>query len=324
MSAQKVMNERDALAFVQRLRQQGKRLVFTNGCFDLLHPGHVVYLEAARVLGDALLVAVNADASVRALKGPGRPVLPARDRARLLAALACVDAVTIFNDLTAERLVALLQPEIYVKGGDYAEGRGKRLPEAQAVGRYGGQICLMPLQEGYSTTALLQRIFVQAQVQQEKGTASSMVERTLVIVKPDGVQRGLVGEILRRFEQRGLKIVGLKLIQIERALAERHYAIHQGKPFYNDLINFITAAPVVCLVLEGPQAIKVVRDLVGATRFFEAAAGTIRGDFALNLTMNLIHASDSPETAKAEISLFFQPAELVEYRREIDRWTSGT
>lgn len=150
-----------------------------------------------------------------------------------------------------------------------------------------------------------------------------MAQRTLIIVKPDGVQRGLVGEILGRFERRGLKIVGLKLMSVSRSLAETHYAVHRDKPFFGDLIEFITAAPVVCAVIEGPEAIAVVRKLVGATRFTEAEAGSIRGDFALDLTMNLIHASDAPDTAEKEVKLFFRPTELIAYARDGDRWITG-
>lgn len=150
-----------------------------------------------------------------------------------------------------------------------------------------------------------------------------MAQRTLIIVKPDGVQRGLVGEILGRFERRGLKIVGLKLMSVSRSLAETHYAVHKERPFFPDLIEFITAGPVVCAVIEGPEAIGVVRMLVGATKFTEAVPGSIRGDFALDLTMNLIHASDAPETAVQEVSLFFEPHELVDYAREGDRWVAS-
>lgn len=150
-----------------------------------------------------------------------------------------------------------------------------------------------------------------------------MAQRTLIIIKPDGVQRGLVGEILGRIERRGLKLVGLKLVAMDRSLAETHYAVHREKPFFSDLITFITAAPVVCAVVEGPEAITIVRNLVGATRFTEAEAGSIRGDFALDLTMNLIHASDAPDTAEKEVDLFFQPDELVAYSREGDRWVTG-
>ena len=146
------------------------------------------------------------------------------------------------------------------------------------------------------------------------------MQRTLVIVKPDGVQRGLVGEILGRFERRGLKLVGLKLIQIDRALAERHYAIHRGKFFYESLVQHISAAPSVIAAIEGPEAIQIVRTMVGATRPWEAAPGSIRGDFAVQGLRNLIHASDAPDTAEAELALFFEPHEFVRYAREIDRW----
>jgi nucleoside-diphosphate kinase len=145
-------------------------------------------------------------------------------------------------------------------------------------------------------------------------------ERTLVIVKPDGVQRGLVGEILGRFERRGLKIVALKMMSVSRDLAERHYAVHQGKFFYEGLVSYISASPVVVCAIEGPHAISVVRAMVGSTRPYEAAAGTIRGDLALAGLRNLIHASDAPETAQAEIALWFRPDELVELPREVDRW----
>lgn len=147
-----------------------------------------------------------------------------------------------------------------------------------------------------------------------------MNERTLVLVKPDGVQRLLVGRILARFEERGLKLVGLKLMQADRALAERHYAVHRDKPFFKGLLNFITSGPLVALALEGPNAIAVVRSMVGATRPHEATAGTIRGDLAVETAQNLVHASDGAETAAAELALWFKPGELLEYVREIDRW----
>ena len=147
-----------------------------------------------------------------------------------------------------------------------------------------------------------------------------MTERTLVLVKPDGVQRLLTGRILARFEERGLKIVGLKLVAVDRELAERHYAVHRAKPFFGGLVDFITSSPLVALALEGPNAISVVRAMVGATRPHEAAPGTIRGDFALETAQNLIHASDGPETATTELALWFGPGELLEYGREIDRW----
>lgn len=147
-----------------------------------------------------------------------------------------------------------------------------------------------------------------------------MTERTLVLVKPDGVQRLLTGRIIARFEERGLKIVGLKLMQVDRALAERHYDVHREKPFFRGLVDFITSSPLVALALEGPNAIAVVRAMIGATRPNEAAAGTIRGDLALETAQNLVHASDGPETAESELALWFAPAEILAYPREIDRW----
>ena len=147
-----------------------------------------------------------------------------------------------------------------------------------------------------------------------------MTERTLVLVKPDGVQRLLVGRILARFEERGLKLVGLKLVRVDRSLAERHYAIHREKPFFEGLVAFITSAPLVAIALEGPKAIGIVRTMVGATRPHEAASGTIRGDLALETAQNLVHASDGPETAEGELRLWFASNELHAYDREIDRW----
>jgi nucleoside-diphosphate kinase len=150
-----------------------------------------------------------------------------------------------------------------------------------------------------------------------------VTERTLVLVKPDGVQRLLVGRIIARFEERGLKIVGLKLVRASRELAERHYAIHRDKPFFAALVDFITSGPLVAAVLEGPGAIGLVRTMVGATRPAEAAPGSIRGDLAIETGQNLVHASDGPETAAAEVALWFRPEELVEYEREVDRWLIG-
>jgi nucleoside-diphosphate kinase len=147
-----------------------------------------------------------------------------------------------------------------------------------------------------------------------------VTERTLVLVKPDGVQRLLTGRILARFEERGLKIVGLKLVHVDRELAERHYAVHREKPFFGGLVAFITSSPLVAVALEGPNAIAVVRTMVGATRPHEAAPGTIRGDFALETAQNLIPASDGADTAAAELALWFEAGELVEYERDIDRW----
>ena len=150
-----------------------------------------------------------------------------------------------------------------------------------------------------------------------------MTDRTLILVKPDGVQRQLSGRIIARFEERGLKIVGLKLVKVDRDLAERHYAVHRGKPFFDGLVKFITSSPLVAMVLEGPGAIGMVRTMVGATRPTEAAPGTIRGDLAVEMGQNLIHASDAPETAVTEIGVWFRPEELVSYEREIDRWVIG-
>ena len=146
------------------------------------------------------------------------------------------------------------------------------------------------------------------------------VERTLVIVKPDGVQRGLVGEIVVRWERRGLKLVAMELRRIERSVAERHYGEHQGKPFYPGLVEHITSGPAVLMVLEGPDAIAVVRATNGATNPAAAAPGTIRADFALSMGLNLVHASDSPESAAREIALFFEDDAIVSYERGIDRW----
>ncbi|HSK53038.1 MAG TPA: nucleoside-diphosphate kinase [Clostridia bacterium] len=147
-----------------------------------------------------------------------------------------------------------------------------------------------------------------------------VTERTLVLVKPDGVQRLLTGRILARYEERGLKIVGLKLVRVDRDLAERHYAVHREKPFFDGLVEFITSGPLVALALDGPNAIAIVRALNGATRPHEAAPGTIRGDFAVETAQNIVHASDSAETAASELALWFAPGELHEYGREIDRW----
>jgi nucleoside-diphosphate kinase len=146
------------------------------------------------------------------------------------------------------------------------------------------------------------------------------MQQTLVIVKPDAVQRGLIGGVISRLEARGLKLVGLKLIAIDEALARRHYGVHEGKPFFAGLIQYITSSPVVVGVFEGPEAVAVVRSTVGATNPVAAAPGTIRGDWALEIGRNLIHASDSPETATTEVALFFKPDEIVSYERATDRW----
>jgi nucleoside-diphosphate kinase len=146
------------------------------------------------------------------------------------------------------------------------------------------------------------------------------VERTLVIVKPDGVQRGLIGEIILRFERRGLKLVGMKFMQITPELASRHYAVHKGKPFYEPLVAYITSSPVVVMVWEGKQAIEVVRKTMGATNPVKAEPGTIRADLGVEIGRNLVHGSDGPETAAFEVALFFREDELVEWTRSAERW----
>src|SRR5512133_3782676 len=139
------------------------------------------------------------------------------------------------------------------------------------------------------------------------------MEHSLVLVKPDGVQRGLVGEVILRLERRGLRLVGAKFLQVSQELAETHYAIHKGKPFYEGLIGYITSAPVMAMVWEGPNAVAAVRQTMGATRPTEAAPGTLRHDFALQVGRNLTHASDSPENGEKEVALWFAPAELVSW-----------
>lgn len=146
------------------------------------------------------------------------------------------------------------------------------------------------------------------------------MEKTLVILKPDAVQRGLVGELIGRFERRGLRLVALKQMRVSRELAEQHYAVHQGKPFYEPLVSYITSDPVIVFALEGNKAIEAVRQTVGATNPTAAAPGTIRADFALEIGRNLIHASDGTETAAAELALWFKPEELVEWKRDGERW----
>ena len=152
-------------------------------------------------------------------------------------------------------------------------------------------------------------------------TGETNVQRTLIIFKPDAVQRGIVGELLARFERRGLRIVAMRLVRVDRAMAERHYAVHAGKFFFEDLVRTIVASPVIAAVLEGPHAIPVVRTMVGGTRPHEAAPGTIRGDYALAPLRNLIHASDAPDTAASEIALWF-PGGVLEYRRDIEKWVT--
>lgn len=146
------------------------------------------------------------------------------------------------------------------------------------------------------------------------------MEKTFVILKPDTVQRRLIGQSIARFEQHGLKIMAMKFMQVPEALALEHYAVHKERAFFKSLIAYITSGPVVAMVLAGPNAIKIVRNVVGATNPVEAAPGTIRGDFGMQTGRNLIHASDGPDTAEAEIALWFGEDSLVEYNRDIDRW----
>ena len=146
-------------------------------------------------------------------------------------------------------------------------------------------------------------------------------ERTLVVLKPDAIQRAIAAEILARFERRGLRIAALRMLRVDPAMAAKHYAVHKGKFFYDDLVKTMTASPVIAAVLEGPNAITVVRAMVGGTRPHEAAEGSIRGDYALVGLRNLVHASDAPETADAEIKLWF-PEGVISYSRDIDRWMS--
>jgi nucleoside-diphosphate kinase len=146
------------------------------------------------------------------------------------------------------------------------------------------------------------------------------MQRTLVLAKPDAVQRGLIGEILGRFERKGLKVVGLRLLSVPRDMAEEHYAVHAGKHFYAGLVEFITSSPVAAIALEGPDAIAVVRTMVGKTMPNEADPGTIRGDLGISGLRNLIHASDAPETAETELDLWFGADALVDYDRDVDAW----
>lgn len=146
------------------------------------------------------------------------------------------------------------------------------------------------------------------------------MEKSLVLVKPDGVQRGLIGEVILRLEKRGLRLVGAKFLEVSLELAETHYAVHKGKPFYEPLIRYITSAPVMAMVWEGPNAVAAIRQTMGATRPVEAAPGSIRHDFALEVGRNLTHASDSVENGGKEAALWFAPDELVSWERDNDRW----
>ncbi len=149
------------------------------------------------------------------------------------------------------------------------------------------------------------------------------MQQTLVLLKPDCVQRRLAGTVVQRFEQKGLRLVGMKLVQPARGLAEQHYAVHKGKPFYESLLAFLTSGPTIAIVLEGREAVAVVRQLMGATDGAKSPPGTIRGDFALSVQNNLIHGSDSVENAAAEIRLWFRPEELVTFQHADGSWVGG-
>ncbi len=149
------------------------------------------------------------------------------------------------------------------------------------------------------------------------------MQKTLILLKPDCIQRRLVGTIISRFETKGLRLVGMKLVQASRELAEKHYEVHKERPFYESLLKFLTSGPTVAVVLEGPDAVSVVRGMMGPTKHTEAPPGTIRGDFALSIQNNLIHGSDSEENAKTEIALWFTDAELVDYQLVDNAWVAG-
>ena len=150
------------------------------------------------------------------------------------------------------------------------------------------------------------------------------MEKSLVLIKPDAMQRGLAGTIIARLERRGLRIVAMKLLQMDKTLAQRHYAVHQSKPFFNDLVKFITSCPIIAAVFEGKNAVEVIRQTMGETNSAKASSGTIRGDFAIDLQHNLIHGSDSVENAAKEINIFFSKEEILSYSRDIDRWVTGS
>src|SRR5262245_60185149 len=159
--------------------------------------------------------------------------------------------------------------------------------------------------------------------QPRRTSRSTHMQQTLILLKPDAVQRRLIGEITRRFERKGFRLAGLKLVQADRALAERHYAVHKGKPFYESLLQFLTSGPTIAMVWEGREAVAVCRSLMGPTDGTKAAPATIRGDFAISVQNNLVHGSDSPENAAAEIALWFRPEELVRYQPTDAAWIAG-
>ena len=146
------------------------------------------------------------------------------------------------------------------------------------------------------------------------------MERSLVLIKPDAIQRGLAGEIISRLERKGLKIVAMKMLHMDKNLAQRHYGIHKGKAFFDDLVNFITSSPVIAIVFQGKNAVEIIRQMMGETDPAKASSGTIRGDFGIDIGYNLIHGSDSLENASKEIDLFFSAEEILNYNRELDTW----
>jgi nucleoside-diphosphate kinase len=146
------------------------------------------------------------------------------------------------------------------------------------------------------------------------------MEKSLVLIKPDAVQRGLAGEVISRLEKKGLKIVAMKMLHMDQALAQRHYAVHKGKAFFDDLVNFITSGPVIAIILQGENAVEIIRQMMGATDPARASGGTIRGDFGIDIGHNLVHGSDSLQNASQEIDLFFSPEDILDYDRDLDAW----
>jgi nucleoside-diphosphate kinase len=146
------------------------------------------------------------------------------------------------------------------------------------------------------------------------------MERSLVLIKPDAVRRGLAGEIISRLEKKGLKIIAMKMLHMDKDLAQRHYAIHKGKAFFDDLVNFITSSPVIAIIFQGKNAVEIIRQMMGETDPAKAQRGTIRGDFGIDIGHNLVHGSDSLENAVKEIDLFFSEEEIFNYDRELDTW----
>ena len=146
------------------------------------------------------------------------------------------------------------------------------------------------------------------------------MEKSLVLVKPDAVQRALTGEIISRLERKGLRVIAMKMLHMDNSLAQRHYAVHQGKPFFDEMVSFITSSPIIAIVFEGNNVVEIVRHMMGETDPAKAPGGTIRGDFAVDIGHNLIHGSDSRENARKEIDLFFSPDEIFDYKRDVDTW----